>query len=65
VLYPSAGGVGTRELAALIRQLGTTTDVGSQPPQKQEQSPQPPPPPPPPPRLVTVIIVDSKWNNDG
>jgi hypothetical protein len=60
VLYPSAGGVGTRELARLIREAGTT-DAGAQqarrggyPMQQQQQR-----------RLVTVIIVDSKWNNDG
>ena len=64
VLYPSAGGVGTRELARLIREVGAT-DAGPQgaqrggspmPPQQQQQQQR---------RLVTVIIVDSKWNNDG
>ena len=63
VLYPSAGGVGTRELARLIREAGAT-DAGPQGSQRGG-SPMPPQQQPQQRRLVTVIIVDSKWNNDG
>ena len=80
VLYPSAGGIGTRELATRIQDVGPTGAGPQQPqrggcgstmPEEQQQQQQHQYQQQPRPqhqhqrRLVTVIVVDSKWNNDG